>query len=217
MPDVKISALPAATTPLGGTEILPVVQNSVTKNVTCDNLTVKNIRSNATSGVLQVAGMAANATRVMTVPDANFVAARTDAAQTFTGLQTFGTSKTGNLLTDTNTIQAQDTNGNISILPNGTGVTKVKLENYRNIGGQIAITQSAPQATLAQLTLNAGTWLLTSNVSGVTSSGLGTVGSEIVFGINTSASIPGWNSTSGSSNRVYYTGRRHRSPSNYYK
>jgi hypothetical protein len=45
--------------------------------------------SNATSGILQVTGPAAASTRVMTVPDANFTAARTDAAQTFTGVQTF--------------------------------------------------------------------------------------------------------------------------------
>lgn len=46
------------------------------------------VRSNSSTGVLQVTGPAAASTRVMTVPDANFTAARTDAAQTFTGLQT---------------------------------------------------------------------------------------------------------------------------------
>jgi hypothetical protein len=47
------------------------------------------VRSNSSTGVLQVTGPAAASTRVMTVPDANFTAARTDAAQTFTGNQTF--------------------------------------------------------------------------------------------------------------------------------
>jgi hypothetical protein len=39
MPDVKISALPAATTPLAGTELVPIVQSGVTEQVTVANLT----------------------------------------------------------------------------------------------------------------------------------------------------------------------------------
>jgi hypothetical protein len=89
MADKKISALTAATTPLDGTEVLPIVQSGATVKVVNNDLRPKQIQSNATSGVLQVAGPAATSTRVMTVPDANFTAARTDAAQTFTGNQKF--------------------------------------------------------------------------------------------------------------------------------
>ena len=89
MADKKISALTSATTPLAGTEVLPIVQSSATVKVAVDDLTVKNVRSNATSGLLQVTGPASASTRVMTTPDANFTVARTDAAQTFTGIQTF--------------------------------------------------------------------------------------------------------------------------------
>ena len=39
MADTKISALPASTTPLAGTEVVPVVQSGVTKKVSVDNLT----------------------------------------------------------------------------------------------------------------------------------------------------------------------------------
>lgn len=74
------------------------MQSSSTKKVATDDLTVKNVRSNATTGILQIAGPAAAATRTMTVPDANFTAARTDAAQSFTGDQTLGT---GNLIQGT--------------------------------------------------------------------------------------------------------------------
>ena len=98
MADFKISQLTSATLPLAGTEVLPIVQSSSTKKVATDDLTVKNVRSNATTGILQVAGPAAAATRTMTVPDANFTAARTDAAQSFTGDQTLGT---GNLIQGT--------------------------------------------------------------------------------------------------------------------
>lgn len=89
MADSKISALPSASLPLAGTEVLPIVQSSATVKVPVDDLTVKNIRSNATTGLLQVTGPSAGTTRVMTTPNANFTAARTDAAQTFTGQSTF--------------------------------------------------------------------------------------------------------------------------------
>ena len=39
MADVKISALPASTTPLAGTEVLPIVQSTTTKQVSVANLT----------------------------------------------------------------------------------------------------------------------------------------------------------------------------------
>lgn len=132
MADKKISQLSSATTPLAGTEVLPIVQSGSTVKVSSDNLTVKNVRSNATTGILQVAGPAAASTRTMTVPDANFTAARTDAAQTFTGDQTFSTVKATTV--DTNVAAAKltisgtdivaggsDTNVNVGVTPKGSG------------------------------------------------------------------------------------------------
>jgi hypothetical protein len=98
MANTKISALTSATTPLAGTEVLPIVQSSTTVKVATNDLTVRNIRANATTGILQVTGPTAASTRVVTVPDANFTAARTDAAQSFTGDQTLST---GNLVIGT--------------------------------------------------------------------------------------------------------------------
>jgi len=98
MADKKISQLTAASLPLAGTEVLPIVQSSATVKVSSNDLTVKNVRSNATTGILQIAGPAAAATRTMTVPDANFTAARTDAANSFTADQTLST---GNLIQGT--------------------------------------------------------------------------------------------------------------------
>lgn len=91
MADKKISQLSSASTPLAGTEALPIVQSNTTVKVATNDLTVKNVRSNATTGILQIAGPAAAATRTMTVPDANFTAARTDAANSFIGDQTLST------------------------------------------------------------------------------------------------------------------------------
>jgi hypothetical protein len=98
MADLKISQLTAATTPLAGTEVLPIVQSSTTVQVATNDLTVRNIRAAATTGILQVSGPAAASTRTVTVPDANWIAARTDAAQSFTGDQTLST---GNLIQGT--------------------------------------------------------------------------------------------------------------------
>ena len=61
MADKKISALTGATTPLDGTEVLPIVQSGATVKVANNDLRPKQIQSNATSGVLQVAGPASAA------------------------------------------------------------------------------------------------------------------------------------------------------------
>jgi hypothetical protein len=98
MADKKISALTSASTPLAGTEVLPIVQSSTTVKVATNDLTVRNIRANATTGILQITGPADASTRVVTIPNANWIAARTDTAQSFTGDQTLST---GNLIVST--------------------------------------------------------------------------------------------------------------------
>lgn len=127
MADKKISALTSATLPLAGTEVLPIVQGSpaATVKVATDDLTVKNIRSNATTGILQIAGPGAGTTRTMTTPNANFTAARTDAAQSFTGDQTLAT---GNLVQGT-AGKGFDFNANT-----GTGGVTSKLLNWYEEG-----------------------------------------------------------------------------------
>lgn len=60
MADKKISALPAATTPLVGTEVLPIVQGGVTDQVSVANLTVgRDVavkKLNPTDNVVMAAG-----------------------------------------------------------------------------------------------------------------------------------------------------------------
>lgn len=119
MADKKISALTGATTPLDGTEVLPIVQSGSTVKVANNDLRPKQIQSNATSGVLQVAGPTAATTRVMTTPDANFTAARTDAAQTFTGIQTVSV----NDQSDGIVISGNDNNGVKLRMINSNGQT----------------------------------------------------------------------------------------------
>lgn len=122
MADKKISALTAATLPLAGTEVLPLVQSNTTVKVANNDLRPKQIQSNATSGVLQVVGPAAASTRVMTTPDANFTVARTDAAQSFTGNQT---------LADGNLIIGTSGKGiDFSADPSAAGMTSELLDDY---------------------------------------------------------------------------------------
>jgi hypothetical protein len=130
MADAKISALPAATLPLAGTEVLPIVQGGTTDKVAVDDLTVKNIRSNATTGILQVTGPGAGTTRVMTVPNANFTAARTDAAQTFTGDQSFTGRVTSNVADGDPAQIANATNGHVRIIPYLDGVSYSTIIAY---------------------------------------------------------------------------------------
>lgn len=122
MADQKISQLTVATLPLAGTEVLPVVQSGATKKVASDDLTVKNIRSNATTGILQMAGVTTGQTRVATVPDANFTVARIDASQSFTGDQTLST---GNLV-----IGTAGKGINFSADPSAAGMTSELLDDY---------------------------------------------------------------------------------------
>ena len=77
------SLLNAASLTLGWTGQLSVARGG-TGNATGAATAVI---SNATTGLMQITGPGTGTTRVMTIPDANFTAARTDAAQTFTGDQ----------------------------------------------------------------------------------------------------------------------------------
>jgi hypothetical protein len=47
------------------------------------------LKSNSSTGLMQISGPSAGQTRTVTIPDANSTMARTDAAQGFTGTQTF--------------------------------------------------------------------------------------------------------------------------------
>jgi hypothetical protein len=177
MADKKISQLSAASTPLAGTEVLPIVQSSTTVKVAANDLTVRNVRANATTGILQVTGPAAASTRVMTVPDANFTVARTDAGQTFTGVQVMTSP---NIVTSIN-----DTNGNelIGITATGSAVNELTVAN--------AATGNAPVVSATGSDTNIGITLTPKGTGDVTvSTGnvkIGTAAKGIDFSANTGA------------------------------
>jgi hypothetical protein len=150
MADKKISELTAASLPLAGSEVLPVVQSSTNKKVSVDDLTVKNIRSNATTGLLQVAGPSAGATRVATTPDANFTVARTDAAQSFTGDQTLAT---GNLVVGT-----AGKGIDFSANTHAAGMTSELLNDYEEGTFTPVLSSSATPPTVASYTTQYGSY-----------------------------------------------------------
>jgi len=64
MADVKISALPVATTPLSGAEILPIVQGGVTTQVSVSNLTAARTVEASTIDVNANTGAGTSAVRI---------------------------------------------------------------------------------------------------------------------------------------------------------
>ena len=204
MANSKISALTSATTPLAGTEVLPIVQSGATVKVANNDLRPKQIQSNATSGVLQIAGPAAASTRVMTTPDANFTAARTDAAQTFTGTQTFSSDRgvaNNTVFTDSGAsghswqVGAADLLGSfvfrditasgaptVLTLTGSTGDVKLNVGNL--VQGTAAkgvnFTANTPATGMTSQLLNwyeEGTW--TPTIIGTTTAGTGTYSAQL--------------------------------------
>ena len=100
MADVKISALPASTTPLAGTEVLPIVQSSTTKQVSVANLTagrsISGLSFVPTSSTIpangvylpaaNTVGLASNSTAVLQVLKGSSVALEGATVQTGVGI-----------------------------------------------------------------------------------------------------------------------------------
>lgn len=178
MADKKISQLSNASTPLAGTEVLPIVQSSATVKVATDDLTVKNIRSNVTTGILQIAGPGAAATRTMTVPDANFTVARTDAAQTFSGDQTVSGVVAGTRFTSATSSFVANPSTAVFGFYSGGGTPQTYIQMPLN--GSIAFW-GPTTAERARLDSNGNFSLNAGNL------GIGTAGKGIDFSANTHA------------------------------
>lgn len=181
MADTKISQLPAAATPLTGSEVLPLVQSGATKRVAADDLTVKNVRSNATTGILQIAGPGAGTTRVMTTPNSDFTVARTDTSQAFTGQQAIPifASTFSDTVNKTNITLYEPTNGG-HVLSTGFSTS---FYSYANAGTTANVAYTANSGTA--LTINS---LL-----------VPIVGTTFTIGANT------YTVTNGTPGRVYVT------------
>ena len=125
MADLKISALPAATVPLAGTEVLPIVQSGSTVQVSVNNLTA----GKAVSASTVTATTTVTAATLLGTLDTNVAAAK---------LTVSGTS-----------VVASGTDSNISVTltPKGTGVVTTAA-SYSDAAGKLrAIPQSGSAKT----------------------------------------------------------------------
>jgi len=130
MADLKISQLPAATTPLAGTEVLPIVQGGSTVQVSIDNLTT---------------GKAVSATSLT----ATTVTATTVNGTTFdTNIAAAGVTLAGTTLAADGT----DTNISLTLTPKGSGVVTTAASYSDGAGKLRAIPQSGA-AKVASYTL----------------------------------------------------------------
>lgn len=125
MADLKISQLPAATTPLAGTEVLPIVQGGSTVQVSVNNLT---------------AGKAVSATSL----SATTVTATTVNGTTFdTNIAAAGVTLAGTTLAADGT----DTNISLTLTPKGSGVVTTAASYSDGAGKLRAIPQSGAAKT----------------------------------------------------------------------
>jgi hypothetical protein len=130
MADLKISQLPAATVPLVGTEVLPIVQSGTTKQVSIDNLTT---------------GKAVSASSV----SATTVTATTVNGTTFdTNIAAAGVTLAGTTLAADGT----DTNIGININPKGTGVVTTS-STYNDVNGKLRAIPRSGAAKTSSYTL----------------------------------------------------------------
>ena len=189
--DKKISALDPASLPLAGTEVLPIVQLGVTVKVASNDLTVKNIRSNNTSGLLQITGPGAATTRTMTVPNADFTVLSTSdigtavPSPTGTGASgTWGISVTGNAGTATNGVVTTGSYADPTWITSlaGSKITGNITGNAGNVTGTVAVANggtgqttytdgqlligNSTGNTLTKATLTAGSGVSITNGSG---------------------------------------------------
>ena len=133
MADLKISQLPAATVPLAGTEVLPIVQSGTTKQVSVDNLTT---------------GKAVSASSV----SATTVTATTVNGTTFdTNVAAAGVTLAGTTLAADGT----DTNIGININPKGTGVVTT-TSTYNDVNGKVRAVPQSGAAKTSSYTLALG-------------------------------------------------------------
>jgi hypothetical protein len=125
MADLKISQLPAASTPLAGTEVLPIVQSGSTVQVSVNNLT---------------AGKAVSATSLT----ATTVTATTVNGTTFdTNVAAAGVTLAGTTLAADGT----DTNISLTLTPKGTGIVTTAASYSDGAGKLRAIPQSGSAKT----------------------------------------------------------------------
>jgi len=165
MADLKISALTASTTPLAGTEVLPIVQSSTTKQVSVDNLT---------------AGRAVSAASV-TASTGNFVVGTSGQGIDFSATPGTGTSE---LLDDYEEgtwtpVLTFATPGDLAVTYNANQQTGT----YTIIGDRIVIAFAVGTASFTYTTASGNLQLTGLPYTAKLVSGIQNIGSTVFGGI----------------------------------
>jgi len=172
MSNVKISQLPAATTPLAGTEVLPLVQGTTTAKVTVAQLRATSVTAvTGTAPVVSSGGLTPAISMAAANTSTNGYLTSTDW-NTFNGKQAagsylvsggaLGTPSSGTATNLTGLPLTTGVTGTLPIANGGTGTTTPALV----AGSNVTITGTWPNQTIAS----------TGGSSGVTSFSAGTTG-----------------------------------------
>jgi hypothetical protein len=177
MADVKISGLPASTVPLGGTEVLPIVQGGVTKQVSIANVTAG--RSVAALSIVTPTIQAEAGSAGGTIKNGSGVAQ----------LQ-WGSGGASNLSLEVAT-NINPANAAVSISPTGTGTVAISPAGALTINPTAASTinntsigaTTASTGRFTSVTATTGNVVIGTSGQGIdfsaTSSGTGTMTSEL--------------------------------------
>jgi hypothetical protein len=185
MADLKISQLPAATTPLAGTEVLPIVQSGSTVQVSVDNLTAgksvsattilaTTLDTNVTAAKLTISGTSVVAGGTDTNIDVNVTPKGTGAVNmSDTILRRSMFKDTGYTYYNSNTTSALDfTNGSIQRwAPSGTvSLTTTNWPPTGNLGELFVEGINLGAATITWPTVN---WITSTGATTTTFSSNG--------------------------------------------
>ena len=129
--------------------------------------TAEQLKSNATTGVMQIVGPAAGSTRVMTIPDGDFSVARKDAANAFTGDQTFNNRVLIDGATDATTMTdgSLQTDGGLSVVKSAIIGNHVKIVT----AGYGIFIKEGSNARMGTATLSSGTATVSTTAVSATS------------------------------------------------
>jgi hypothetical protein len=153
MADVKISGLPAATTPLAGTEVLPIVQSGTTKKATVASIlnglpigastaSTGAFTTLSASGTSTLAAVNSGALAVTGAITANSAAATAPFIASINGGEAMRIDSSGNLLVGTTTVAGSASNNGLIVgggfkthtasvsTANGTASNVITLPGY---------------------------------------------------------------------------------------
>lgn len=184
MADIKISQLPAATTPLAGTEEVPLVQSGTTKKVTVTNLrgsgvtavtaTAPVVSSGGTTPVISMAAATTSVNGYLTSTDWNTFNNKQPAGSYLTSGGALGTPSSGTATNLTGLPLSTGVTGTLPVANGGTGTASPSIV----AGTNVTVSGTWPNQTINATGGGGGSGTVTS-VAATVPSFLSVTGSPI--------------------------------------